>query len=366
MVLPMSDMMKTTLRIALLASAMALPACGGGPEASHPLPDWPEDVPPLEEILLEPETVEQTYDDEMPEDTRNSESGLRVAQQGLVGDPAVLVPHLRQGLLISNSMSRVGLVLVREVAQPRYLVSADRNKLVWEVAGDGARYRLLIERDQEVIGRWTYQLLVSPEDAGDDFVPRLLVGGWFKPGTRNNGRQTGSGLIRYDYDAFSRIPNSDSDVRGVGSFGFRTDGTGGLRMVVILDRFKPENSDERLDARYVYRLAPNGGGEFRFRLKSDFLPAVDGDEVLGETVVWGPNRAAKAKALVVNPNIESQLRIDECWDNRARQVWVQYDPEGLGESDGNEGDCEGPLADLELEDPDLTPIEPGALPTIPD
>ncbi len=361
----MNRQMKT-IWIGMLGAAttLGLCACGGGPEASHPLPDWPEDVPALEELILEPETVEQTYD-EGAEDQVQDESGLRVAEQGLVGEPAVLLPHLRQGLIISNVMARTGLRLLGSVARSGPPVSADRNKLVWEVEDRGALYRLIIERDLSVAGRWNYQLLVRPAEARDDVVPRLLLGGWFRPQPRENGRQMGSGLIRYDYDAFATLPQAGEPVRGVGAFGFRTNRLGGLRMQVILDGFKPKDSDQRLDARYVYRLAPDGSGEFRFLLKSDIIPAIEGDEILGETVVWSPGRAAKARALVVNPNFETQLRIDECWGGRGRQVWVQYDPAGLGESDGDEGQCDGPLADLVLDDPDLTPVEPGSLPEVP-
>jgi hypothetical protein len=363
----MSEPMKTMmLRTFLLMTALALAGCGGGPEASHPLPDWPQDVPPLEDLLLEPETVEQTYD-EGAEDETMGESGLRVAEQGLVNDPAVLLPYLRQGLLISNIMARTGLGLLGSVARSGPPVSADSNKLVWEVRDKGALYTLRIERDVGVAGRWNYQLLVGSEAAGDADVPRLLLGGWFHPGQRDGGRQTGSGLIRYDYDAFASLPDAGESVRGVGAFGFRTDRAGGLRMRVILDGFKPKDSDQRLDAQYIYRLAPdNGGGEFRFLLKADIIQAIEGDEVLGETVVWGPNRAAKAKALIVNPNIETELRIDECWNLRGRQVWVQYDPAELAESDGDEGDCAGPLAELELPDPDIGPLEPGTLPEVPE
>ena len=355
-------MSKNLFYIAVAAS-VALAGCGGGPEASHPLPDWPEDVPPLDDLLLEPETVEQTYD-ELPEDMVD-ESGLRVAEQGLVGDRAILLPHLRAGLLISNAMARTGLTLLHTVARTGPPTTANRNKLVWEIGEGDARYTLIIERDAEDDVRWNYQLLVRPAAGRGDGVPRLLLGGWFRPEGRVNGRQTGSGLIRYDYDAFATLPQADEPVRGIGAFGFRTNPGGGLRMQVILEGFKPRDSDERLDARYVYRLAPDGGGEFRFLLKTEILPGFEGDEVLGETVVWGPSRAAKAKALVVNPNVETQLRIDECWGRAGRQVWVQYDPAEVAESDGDENDCEGPLADLELDDPDLGPVEPGTLPEVP-
>ncbi len=350
------NMTRTTALLTSLCAAWCLCACG--PSTSEPLPDWPA----LEDILLEPETVAQYYD----EDDLYEESGgsLRIREQGLVGDEPVLLGHLRQGLMISNEMTRSGLLVMREIALSEPPMSYDDDRAVWETDRDGTTLTLILERHPDDDLRWNYDLLVRPEEG----TPRLLVAGWFRPEGRDDGRQTGSGLIRYDYDAFSSLPGNNAPVRGVSSFAFRTTARGDLRLHIVMDGFSSRIAPTPLKARYAYTLRPNGSGEFRYLLEADIFRNVEGDETVGETVIWLPNRAAKGKALVSNPDQVAgpELRIDECWSPQAGQVWVEFEPDRLGESDGNEDDCVGRLATIQLEDPDLTVPPRGELPVVPE
>ena len=81
--------------------------------------------------------------------------------------------------------------------------------------------------------------------------------------------------------------------------------------------------------------------------------------------VWLPGGAARGLLLAARQDLDD-LRIEECWGADQRQSWVQYTPEAAGQSDGAQTDCAGRLAAIDIADPDLTPLQPGTSPEVPE
>lgn len=350
---------------ALGLGLMGIIGTGGGlgclGQVSDPVPEWP-----LDEALVVPETVEATFEgDEIPEDEGElmlGEGALTLGQ-ALVGEEARLRPPLRDGLILSNQMIRPGILILNSIARnnPPKEVSGDR--AVWEVQHAQAIHTLVIERDALVEGQFNYSLKVRPALMADTRA-RELLSGFFRPGPRlPDGRQTGAGLLRYEYDTFRALPGYGVNARGVGAVGFKTTAEG-REFNIVLERFQARPDATPLSARYHYKLGGDRSGEFCFQLKTDIIPQVEGRETLTEVAVWNSSRAGKAKAHLSALGTQGLL-VDECWDPAGKQVWIQWDPDINGEeSDGNENACEGALVDLDLKLCDLD-VVPGEDPAIP-
>ncbi len=353
--------------IGLIGLLVSTAATGCFGQASDPVPDWPQDEgPPLDEVLVDPETVEAVYDgSEVPSDEELGlgQSALTISQ-GLVGEDAHLVGPLRDGLRLANQMMRPGLLILHDIARNHPASEVSKDRVVWEVRRFQALHTLIIERDVQDAGQWNYALLVKPALVSEARA-RLLLSGFFKPRAKVDGRQTGSGLLRYEYDTFRALPGYGVQARGVGAVGFKVTPEG-REFNIVLERFQGRADASPISARYHYVLRGDGSGRFGFVLKTDIFPQSEGRETLTEAAAWNPSRAGKARAHLTVLGLPDGLSIDECWDGQGKQLWVQWDPAIEGEeSDGDEGDCEGPLAELELELDDLS-AEPGEDPPIPD
>ncbi len=335
--------------------ALSLSGCPIEDGSSDPLPDWPSD------ILIEPSTVSMSYDQE---DVAALESGLRTQEQALVGDPATLLKPLRDGLLLGNTLLQPGLRLLHGIARNNEPTRVSQDHYRWELTDKGAFITLEIRRDDANDNQWNYRLLIQPVE-NPDAAEQPVMTGFFRPGPRTEGgRQTGAGLLRYHYNAFAALPDSDVIARGQGAVGFRVERDGTRKLQVLFEDFRARPSNEPFNARYRYELAPEKHGRFAFTLVADLIRQASGPELLVGAVAWNSDSSARGRAFL-RGNYPQDIVVDECWGTDKRQTWIQWDPGQIAESDGNESDCAPGLPE-EIELPSTRPVNPGEDPTIPE
>lgn len=328
--------------------------------AADPQPDFPEDA------IIEPETVEVFFD-EAPETTDAHPGELR--EQALVGEPARLVPPLRQGLELANRMIRPALVTLNHIAHGFEPVLRSDDRFLWEVADAGSLTTLVLSRDRDFQNQWNYTLSVRRADEAES-LSLTLFEGFFRPGLRvaderrpGRTRQTGVGALRYQYDAISRF--DQEDVRGTGSLAFRT-GPERRQISILLLSFSPSPDVDPINARYDYNLFTGGEGSFRFRLVGDLFEDVPGRETLRQSVVWLPDHRGRGRAQILGDAFAGAIRLDECWDGQAAQVWSRWLPIPDQEvNDGDESQCPAEFVGIELPLPSAVPVNGDEEPVIP-
>ena len=327
-------------------------------QTSDPVPEWP-----LDDLLIDSAALEAVYEgDEVPPEGELVGEGALTIGQALVGDNARLRVPLREGLETANRMIKPGLLILNKIARDHEPVEVTDLRISWEVERKGTKHTLVIDRDALRADQFNYRLTVEPV-SGDDVLPRDLVRGFFRPGPRlPDGRQTGEGLLRYEYDAFAVLPEYGVDVRGVGAIAFKLDDQG-RRFNILLDDFVSPRG-QSFSSTYQYEVGSDRAGQFCFQIQSDLIDRFDGDEVLTGAAAWNSNLSAKARAHLEIAETNGVF-VDECWDGAGKQVWIEWDPElDFEPSDGAESSCEGRLAELELELCEFTFV-PGEDPSVP-
>ncbi len=341
----------------LVLALLGMPSCLE--QTSDPVPDWPgTEEPDLSQALLLAETVQNRYAGDEP---IQSEQG-QVAQP-LVGDDAVLFKPLRDSLNLANAVTFPVLTLFNRIARNNEPTLSSADLAVWQVTADGVSHTLLLERDADNAGKWNYNWSLRPEGASDAGA-QVGMTGFYIPGPLDGGKQTGTGLLRIDYGAFSLLPNVSGDGRGVVSF--RSSAGGALSTNFFFEEFFANDRQlNPINAEYTYRLRSDESGQAQFILLD--VP-LNNDEIdrVGATAVWNSNGAAKARAVFDDDRLIVDIFVDECWDVARKQVWIEYDPDPGELSDGLEADCDGDLAELELTLPDLTNPPQDQDPDIPD
>jgi hypothetical protein len=333
--------------------ACCRPCQGAGDgEVADPLPDWPE--PPI----LKPQSLELSYGDEVPGAGEALKPELSVLPQALVGDPALLLPPLRQGLQVTNGILWPVLARLRQIATEGAPVLSNGDLALWQAEREGVYYQLLLSRGVEDRSQWDYVLQARDSERKDqELVP--VLSGFFRPGEGyTDDLQVGEGVLRFH--RLTRLKNNLSPRVGVIAFRIHQDGRRDLNVLI-------EDEDAAINTSLSYSIGPRGGGFFRLGTQVDFLQGEEfpGQERLSQVVGWLPDRSARGAARVFfRPRGQDQTRearVDECWGADLRQVWLQWDPGELGESDGDEGDC---AAGLQLMEP-RGPEEPEEEPDIP-
>jgi hypothetical protein len=345
--------------------------CGlsGDDQVSDPLPDWP---------IVQPESLTLSYDGE-GEAVEGLGQGLGVRGQALVGDDALLARPLVSGLELANTMTLPALRKLNEIARGTAPILANEQVRVWQSRGEDLNgeevdYQLVISRSPQVVHQWDYVLLVYEPGPGSSVVTRPLLSGFFQAEEGyTDERQIGAGLIRYHYGAPTDPRHARSPVKGFGAVAFRILPSGARKMSLILDDFQVPTLERPLKARYGYLQRPDKGGVFSFALKANLLKDESRNpdrETIRATIAWEPDLRARGLAQIgYVERVQGQdnsrtVLLDECWDARRKQVWVQWDP-GAFASDGDERDCGEGLADLTLALPDPREIGRDENPDIP-
>lgn len=352
-----------SLCVALLLAGS--PACFFQDETSDPVPDWPydddgDDAPDLRAALLLPETVEGDYNGE----GRISSSPEGTVEQPLVGENAVLRRPLVDSLITTNLLTGPALRLFNRQARNFSPTVSTPELAIWQIEDEGVIFTLTISKEPSGPEQWNYTWLVKPQN-GLDRLERVVMNGFYRPDAEGaEGRQTGSGLIYFNYDAFRFLPQISGRPEGIGLMAFRREGDGALKLNLVFQDFKATALSRPLSARYQYRINADRSGEGRYVLVDGFLTQENNPYRLGVNTVWLADGAAKSRALLVRQNGDTAVTLDECWDAEGKQVWIQWDPE-IELSDGQESSCSGDLPDLDLEEPDTSATDPDEEPTIP-
>ena len=325
--------------------------CGlsGDDQVSDPLPDWP---------IVQPESLTLSYDGE-GEAVEGLGQGLGVRGQALVGDDALLARPLVSGLELANTMTLPALRKLNEIARGTAPILANEQVRVWQSRGEDLNgeevdYQLVISRSPQVVHQWDYVLLVYEPGPGSSVVTRPLLSGFFQAEEGyTDERQIGAGLIRYHYGAPTDPRHARSPVKGFGAVAFRILPSGARKMSLILDDFQVPTLERPLKANLLKDESRNPDRE-----------------TIRATIAWEPDLRARGLAQIgYVERVQGQdnsrtVLLDECWDARRKQVWVQWDP-GAFASDGDERDCGEGLADLTLALPDPREIGRDENPDIP-
>lgn len=309
------------------------PASDDG-QVADPLPDWPG--PPV----LRPQSLELAYGEEVPgagEALKPELSGqLGVREQALVGDPAVLLPPMRRGLEISNNILWPVLARMRNIYENEEPVLYSEDLVIWQVTRDRLYFQFVLSRSPDDPAQWDYVLQGRSADERDQELSPVLSG-FFRPGAEyTDDLQVGAGLLRFH----RRTGLRNSAQPSLGSIAFRIQPDGRRQLNILV-----ENNDGLYNTLYHYSLGPNGFGLMSLLTQYDLLPGAEhpGEELLSQVVLWRPDRAARARLkLRYRERGAAQLSeasLDECWGSNLRQIWVQWDPGELGESDGDESEC---------------------------
>jgi hypothetical protein len=347
--------------VGLVSGVLVLLVWGCQNQASDPQPDFPEDA------IIEPETIEVFFDEDAPPPEETGTSELRT--QALVGQPSRLLPPMRQGLDVANQMIRPALVTLNNIAHNHEPVLRTPNRFLWEVADEGALIMLVLWRERDEPAQWNYTLSIRRADEAAS-LSRTLFEGFFRPGPRvddvrrpGRTRQTGIGVVRYQYDAISRL---DSEVvRGTGSVAFRT-GPFRRQISILLFSFSPSPDVDPINSRYEYDLVDNGAGSFQFILHGDIFDDAPGLETLKQTAIWRPDHSGRGRAQVTGDSFPGPVRLDECWGGEGLQVWTRWNPLPADQvNDGDENRCPSEFVGLDLPLPNDAAVGGAEEPAIP-
>ena len=334
-------------------------------ESAHPQPDFPEDA------ILEPETLETSFEDEVPTLESLGESsvsvdgdGMETMGQPLVGETSRIVPAIRGGLAVANAMVTPGLELLRAITRDHAPILSDADVTVWRVEEGVAVYTFFLEEDEQEARRYNYALLARRSDDPRS-TSRVLLSGFFKPGPRtDDGRQTGEGVLRYEYSNLRALFPESQGPTGVGSVAFRVSEEG-QELVLFFFNFRAARDAEPLNARYNYTLRPEGG-VFSFILRLEAVAESPGLEELRTLAAWDAEGRGRARSVLSSPLSDAELTLDECWDDRQAQVWSRWTPV-VPEGEANDGAREacGAFAGDDPVVEESRPVAADELPSIP-
>jgi hypothetical protein len=298
--------------------------------------------------VLRPQSLELAYGEEVPGAGEALKPGLEAEveqrQQALVGDPATLLPPLRRGLELSNAILWPVLARMRNIYENEQPVLYNQDLVIWQVNRDENYFQFVLSRNPNNAEQWDYVLQGRALGQRDQELTPVLSG-FFRPGPGyTDALQVGSGVLRFHRPTGLRSARGEE----LASIAFRIQPDGRRQLNILI-----EDNESFYNTLYHYNLGPNGFGLMSLLTQYDLLPGLDypGEELLSQVVLWRPDRAARARLKMryrARGQAEvSEASLDECWDSQRRQVWVQWDPGELGESDGDESDCAVEFRDQE-------------------
>lgn len=321
-------MLKTTMQMhsrhAILATLVVTVATGCGPLATEPVPDIPQTV--------EYETVRIEYGDS---DLIGGTSDTGTIQQALVGDPSAIAAITREVVRGTNRSIRDHFRLIDAVTiYPP--TSQSGNRWVWESQIErpsNVNYtRFVIEELAD--NRYRYLLTGGADEAsaGD------LFGGEFTSFGRRDGRQEGYGRIFLDFDAVGEVDPNAEVTGGKVVIAFRS--ANHVRQVRTGFYEVEQGDGPPQSAIFEYTQFANGGGDFTFFSRSDFLKDGEPLEFLAIRSAWRPDLAGRAVARVSDGSLEvNEVVFRECWDSAEGVVFADSRPDIPNYDDGDAADC---------------------------
>lgn len=326
-------------RILPLLSIAALYGCGPG--VTNPMPDIPETV--------EYDTVRIEYG----EDDLVDGTPATAEAQMLVGDPS-LVAGVSQGLIRgTNRVIFQQLRLVDSIVQTRPTEVRD-GQWAWDNAASKpdsepfSRFEITEIDEESYAYEWTLGT------RADEML--VVFSAEFRRRERVDGRQRGSGILRFNFDNIHEV-DADADApRGRAAIAFRA--VGGVRQVhvatfdlVELGRVDVQN------ARFEYVELRSGAGRFKFGQAVDFLRDGEPLETLSIDAVWTPGQRGRAMASLTGGSLEiNEVLLHECWDRGGMVSFADATPDLPVEyEDGEESACADVLTEFSLDPPEFSP-----------
>ncbi len=317
-----------TQSLSACALGMALSSCGA--QTTEPMPDIPETV--------EYDTVKIVYgDDDLLVATPELEA------RALVGDPSSMAAITRATVRGTNRILFEQLALVEAIAAfPP--TSFENDVWLWEDPTPEAVRIFAIERVDE--NRLRYILQAGPSQ--DELT--AVFSGEYDRSERLDGRQQGSGIIRFDLTELSKI-DENTDAEGNVAIAFRSFNRIRQVRVALLDVLE-EDATTRTHSLYSYTQLNNGAGRFKFSSLSDFREDGEPLERVTLDTAWTADTAGRASGRITGGSLQiNEFLIDECWDASASIVWADARPDLPTYDDGEFESCAAPLRLLNLEAP---------------
>lgn len=333
----------------------ALFTAGCGPLITEPMPDIPETV--------EYDTVRIDYGDDDLVEPGTVNQALEPSPAALVGDASLIALLARSTVGGTNAIIWFQLRLIEEVTKQRP-TSWDEGVWTWDNAEfrkEGEQYGVFQIRELET-GRYSYSWRV-----GNTMDERLEVfSGEFSPKPRVEGRQRGSGIIRFDFDNIRAVdPDGNGPEAGRIAIAFRS--IGGVRQVRVatLDLVK-DGETMASSAPYRYAELPSGRGRFQWATPANFLNDGDPQELLSIDAAWTPQKAGRAMVRLSGGSLDvNEVLLEECWGTDGRILFADATPDldAVAYEDGTADACTGNLVDVALDPP--TYQRPESEPEIP-
>lgn len=314
----------------ILCSTLA--SCGA--QTTEPMPDIPETV--------EYDTVKIEYGDD---DLLVVTPELRA--QALVGDPSSMAAITRATVRGTNRILFQQIALVEAISRlPPTTV--DDDVFIW---ADPKPERLTVFAIERISDNQLRYLLQSGPNE-DELQP--VFSGQFDRSQRLDGRQQGSGIIRFDLTELSKI-DENTDAEGNVAIAFRS--FNGIRQVrVAMIEVLEAGAENRTNSLYEYTQLREGAGRFKFSSLSNFRQDGEPLERVTLDTAWTRNQSGRAAGRVTGGSLQiNEFLIDECWDSSGSIVWADARPDLPTYDDGDVNDCAPALRPLSLRAPTYQP-----------
>ena len=286
----------------------------------------------------ETETVEESRQalvSEQDLEMKMDDGSTNTTSQAL-GDKDHTGKRSKMGLLTAGVVVGTSRVLLHHaglmqaiVALPPTRTSNDR--AVWEDTDDGFLWRVTVERKDVPKGkRFRYRLKARPaDDPSADF--QTIFGGWVVRTDLRAGHNPGFGVVRYHFDNYGELTDSDEH-QGKVRVAFRR--AGGVHQIKVraIGVETPEDPDFPPLASYRYTLLPNHAGSLKWFSKDDFNK--DGEKPLENIAMhskWRDDKSGISVGVAMDGTMDhDHVSVAECWDSKLMKTYGR-----LGWSDGN-------------------------------
>lgn len=334
-------------RKCLIYLSLLVSACGA--VVTEPMPDIPETV--------EYETVRIEYGDD---DLVDAPSDAR--PQALVGDLALLADSSQRLVRGTNSIIALHMAIVAAVTRQTPTAYSD-GTWTW----DNAEFKAADERFSTFAIRQTgpgaYAYIWRVGNSAEELLE--IFSGEFRPDPREDGRQRGSGILRFDFSNMHAIDPESTPEQGRAVVAFRA--AGGVRQVHVatFDLLEAGETTPR-SGQYRYVQFRDRAGRLQFVAQTDFLKDGAPHEEVAIDAVWERSQAGRALASLTGGSLlVNEVLLHECWDEASRTVFADATPDlpGVPYEDGAQTACSARLLEFELDPPALA--APGDDPAIP-
>ena len=301
------------LTLALCMALTILSGCGETEEADDEANEYVEAIPNMEMLGLSTEEMETT------------DQELRVREQPLVGDPAVIREHNQEVMAKLNNLlmaTHKHIDRLTDNTTPTEVTVGNLTCKVWEGDGEKAHWRLGSCQKDKVAKRYAFVLRGRPLDSQEEsaYLNVFAGEGVILPSFEN--RRRGHGWVGYNFNNIKQL--TGENVEGTLGIGYHAVRRWRLMTLGLKDLKGPQETRAH-SARYRFARIIGLGGHFSFVTYHDFLtrdtddsmiPGQDGMEELGRVKVgWLSNGGGRTVWAACGGTVGDGncVRIAQCW-----------------------------------------------------